>query len=46
MARIELPREKKVKHLTLLREPRRLTPREFNALALPSLRWCAPLRAP
>ena len=33
MARIELPREKKVKHLTLLREPRRLTPKEFNALA-------------
>jgi len=33
MARIELPREKKVKHLTLLREPRRLTGKEFNALA-------------
>lgn len=33
MARIDLPREKKVKHLTLLREPRRLTGKEFNALA-------------
>jgi len=32
MARIDLPREKKVKHLTLLREPRRLTHREFNVL--------------
>jgi hypothetical protein len=32
MARFDLPREKKVKHLTLLRAPRRLTPREFNAL--------------
>lgn len=33
MARIDLPREKKVKHLTLLREPRRLSGKEFNALA-------------
>jgi len=33
MARIELPPEKKVKHLTLLREPRHLTSRQFNALA-------------
>lgn len=33
MVRIDLPHEKRVKHLTLLREPRRLTPREFNAIA-------------
>jgi hypothetical protein len=33
MSEIELPKEKKVKHLTLLREPRPLTGREFNALS-------------
>jgi len=33
MDRIELPRERKVKHLTLIREPRTITPQEFNALS-------------
>ncbi len=33
MTPIELPAAKKVKHLTLLREPRAITPKEFNALA-------------
>ncbi len=33
MTRIELPREKKVGHLTLLREPRAITPKEFNLLS-------------
>lgn len=32
MTRIELPREKKVGHLTLLRQQRSLTSKEFNAL--------------
>ena len=34
MTRIELPREKTVGHLTLLREPRPITAKEFNALTL------------
>ncbi|PLX86496.1 MAG: hypothetical protein C0617_00865 [Desulfuromonas sp.] len=33
MAKIELPPRKKVRHLTLLRESRAITPQEFNALA-------------
>ncbi|PLX98824.1 MAG: hypothetical protein C0623_11260 [Desulfuromonas sp.] len=33
MAKIELPGERKVKHLTLIREPRTITPQEFNALS-------------
>lgn len=33
MARIDLPTERKVKHLTLIREPRTITPQEFNALS-------------
>ncbi len=33
MSRIELPAEKRVGHLKLLREPRRITPKEFNALS-------------
>lgn len=33
MSKIKLPSEKKVKHLRLLREPRTLSPREFNALS-------------
>ena len=32
MTRIELPSEKKVKHLTLLRQPRPISGKEFNAL--------------
>ncbi len=32
MTRIELPVEKKVKHLTLLRQPRTISSREFNSL--------------
>ncbi len=32
MTRIDLPQEKKVGHLTLLREPRSITAKEFNAL--------------
>lgn len=32
MSRIDLPREKKVKHLTLIREPQTITPQQFNAL--------------
>lgn len=32
MTRIELPTEKQVGHLTLLREPRRITSKEFNVL--------------
>jgi hypothetical protein len=32
MTRIELPRERKVGHLTLIREARSITPKEFNAL--------------
>jgi Family of unknown function (DUF6178) len=33
MSRIELPAEKQVGHLKLLREPRRITSKEFNALS-------------
>ena len=33
MTRIELPAEKRIGHLTLLREARNITPREFNALS-------------
>ncbi len=33
MAKIELPGEKRKGHLTLLRRPRTLTPKEFNALS-------------
>lgn len=33
MARIELPKEKRVRHLTLLRQSRPLSPREFNVLS-------------
>ena len=33
MYRIDLPLEKKVKHLTLFREPRTITSQEFNALS-------------
>ena len=33
MTRIELPAEKRIGHLTLLREARTITPREFNALS-------------
>ena len=33
MTKIDLPREKKVAHLTLLRPPRSLTGKEFNALS-------------
>ena len=34
MTRIELPRERKVGHLTLLREARSITSKEFNALSM------------
>jgi hypothetical protein len=34
MTRFDLPREKKKGHLTLLRQPRSITAREFNALTL------------
>ena len=33
MNRIKLPQKKTVKHLTLLRDPRTITSREFNALS-------------
>jgi hypothetical protein len=33
MTSIDLPREKKMGHLTILRSPRKLTPREYNALS-------------
>jgi hypothetical protein len=33
MTRIELPREKTVQHLTLLRQPRTISGKEFNALS-------------
>jgi hypothetical protein len=33
MEKIDLPRERKVKHLTLIREPRTITSQEFNALS-------------
>lgn len=33
MTKIDLPREKKVGHLTLLRQPRSITAKEFNALS-------------
>lgn len=33
MTRIELPGEKRVGHLTLLREPRSISPKEFNTLS-------------
>ncbi|MDY0267756.1 DUF6178 family protein [Trichloromonas sp.] len=33
MNKIELPAEKRVGHLKLLREPRRISPKEFNALS-------------
>jgi hypothetical protein len=33
MTHIELPNEKKVKHLTLLRQPRTISGKEFNALS-------------
>ncbi len=33
MTRIELPSEKKVNHLTLLRQPRQISGKEFNALS-------------
>lgn len=33
MTRIELPKQKKVKHLTLIRQPRPISSKEFNALS-------------